>query len=124
MEGRVEDLRAKLEQLLNQAAGVAAELHSAEAGGSGIPHFNEIEAAAHQVGRDVSCRIQSRRAHEVAAEAALQAACPDCGELCRLDLKPRKLSSTDGPVEVLEPCGQCDRCRRSFFPSTEATGLG
>ncbi len=117
MDGREAKLREELERLLNQAADVAAELHQSEAGETGVPHFSQIESAAHQVGRDVSCRIQARHANEVASNAPQQAPCPGCGRECDLKFKRRSVNSTDGPVDLLEPFGECDRCRRSFFPS-------
>ncbi len=122
MEGRVARLREKLEQLLHQTAGVAAELQRAERGTTAIPHFSQIEAAAHQVGRRLSCRVQTRCANEVAVGASSKASCPTCGTLCEVSTKKRALDSTDGPVALLESVGQCNRCRRSFFPSAQGAG--
>lgn len=122
MEGRVAKLREKLEQLLNQTAEVAAELQNAERATTAIPHFSQIEASAHQVGRRLSCRVQTRCANEVAAGASSKAPCLTCGTLCEVATKKRTLDSPDGPVALLESAGKCNRSRRSFFPSSQGVG--
>lgn len=122
MEGRVAKLRERFEDLLNETTEAAAELVSAERATTAIPHYREIETAAHRIGRRLSCRIQTRCANEVAAGATGQGSCPTCGARCDLSTEKRTLDSTDGPVEVIEPVGQCDRCRRSFFPSAPGVG--
>jgi hypothetical protein len=124
MDGRVAKLRKKFEESLKQTAEVAGELQRAEGGTTAIPRYIEIEAAAHEAGQQLSRRIQACSVGEVATGAALHAACPGCGRLCRLSARKRRLESTDGPVEVLEPVGRCDRCRRSFFPSAQGPGAG
>ena len=124
MEGRVTQLREKFEQSLHQTTELAAALQRAERATTTVPHYSRIEAATHQSGRQLSCRIQARCVDEIAAGARLQAACPSCGRLCPLSARRRTLESTDGPVEVLEPVGHCDRCRRSFFPSAQGAGAG
>lgn len=123
MDGRVGKLRAEFEKSLKQTAELAAELQRAERRTTAIPRYIEIEEAAHEAGQRLSRRIQACSIGEVAAGAALHAACPGCGRLCRLSLQKRRLQSTDGPVEVLEPVGSCNRCRRSFFPSAQGPGL-
>jgi hypothetical protein len=118
MDGKTEDLKEKLERLLRETAETAAELQSIGRGDGKAVHFSQIEAAAHQVGSQLSCRIQERAAREVAADAPQTAPCPACGTPCRLSIERRTISSTDGPLVVWEPCGHCTRCRRDFFPST------
>ena len=59
MEGRVAKLREKFEQSLHQTAELAAELQRAERATTTVPHYSRIEAAAHQSGRQLSCRIQA-----------------------------------------------------------------
>lgn len=116
MDGRAAELKEKLDRLLKQTAAAAAELQMLEQG-RGVPHYSQIEGAAHRVGRELSCRIQARRMGEVTSQAAQQADCPCCGQTCEVRTERRTLSSIDGPTAVLEPRGFCRRCRRSFFPS-------
>jgi hypothetical protein len=80
-------------------------------------HFSQIEAAAHDVGTRLSCRIQERAAREVAAGSPAAVPCPKCKKLCRVKVVSRAINSTDGPLEISEPKGYCTRCRRAFFPS-------
>lgn len=117
MDGRVEALREKLDRLLREAAETAADLRTAERGGRGPAHFSQIEAAAHAVGSQLSCRIQEREVREVAVEVPKTAACPGCGQECRVRFERRTIAAADGPVDVLEPKGHCRLCRRDFFPS-------
>ena len=117
MDGRRQYLSERLEKLVRETAEVASELQQYERGGRRGIHYSQIERAAHEVGRRLSCRIQERSVREVAAQAAPEAACPQCGARCRIETDKRTIASIDGPVEVLEPQASCDRCRRSFFPS-------
>lgn len=116
MEGEGERLRTRLSRLLVEAAEVSAALQKSERG-EGPVRYREIELAAHGMGQELSCLIQRQRIRELAAEADPQAACPQCGTRCRVSQHKRKLTSIDGPVEVLEPRAHCNRCQRSFFPS-------
>jgi hypothetical protein len=117
MDDKTQVLKEKLERLLREAAETAAELQTAE-GGAGKPlHFSQIEAAAHQVGSRLSCRIQERTARELAADVPPEALCPACGTLHRLNIERRTVQSTDGPLDLWEPHAHCTRCRRDFFPS-------
>lgn len=117
MDAKQQRLEEKLEELLKQAAKIAAEIQ-AEEQGPGTPHYDEIETSAHDVGQRLSRKIQSGRSADVAAEHDLEATCPDCGQACRVETKPREVQSVDGPTELLETVAYCRRCRRSFFPST------
>jgi hypothetical protein len=117
MDGRRQYLTEKLERLLRETAEVASELERHQREDGQPVHYMQIELAAHEVSRRLSCRIQERSVGEVAAGAPLQAACPGCGERCCVETEKRTIHSIDGPVEVIEPQAHCDRCRRSFFPS-------
>ncbi len=117
MAAKQERLEKKLNDLLKQAAKVAAEIQ-AEEQGRGTPHYDDIERPAHEAGERLSRMIQTGRAADVAAEQGLEAACPDCGRTCRVETKRREVQSVDGPTELTEPVAYCRRCRRSFFPST------
>ena len=124
MDGRVAELKEKLDRSLKVTAELAAELQGIDGSQQTVPHYSQIENAAHQVGVELSCRIQACRSNEVASAAGTQANCPECGEVCDLKNTQRPVESIDGPVDVLEPVARCSRCRRDFFPSTHETGLG
>lgn len=46
-----------------------------------------------------------------------EAACPNCGRICKLKRKPRPLVVRGGQATLDEPVGHCPTCRRDFFPS-------
>lgn len=121
MDAKPERLQKKLEELLKQASSVATELQRLEQG-SGTPHYDQIELPAHALGQRFSRMIQSERARELAAEGLADAACPGCGQKCRVQTKSREVHSQDGPLELLETVAKCRRCRRSFFPSAGGSG--
>jgi len=124
MDDKTQKLKEKLERLLLDAAETAAELQVAERGARKSVHFSQIEAAAHLVGSQLSCRIQERTARELAANIPQELPCPTCGVLCRLNVERRTVSSTDGSLDLWEPHGHCPRCRRDFFPAARSVGFG
>lgn len=116
MEAKRMALKAKLDDYLNQASQVAAELQALEQGG-GTPHFDQIELPAHDVGRRLSRMVQTTRAREVAADGLDAKPCPDCGRHCKVETREREVQSIDGPLSLTETVAHCGTCRRSFFPS-------
>ncbi|MBX3439026.1 MAG: hypothetical protein KF861_16165 [Planctomycetaceae bacterium] len=122
MDGRVEQLQEKLRQLLKETAEVSAEIQRIDGSQAEVPHYSQIEDAAHATGQELSRMIQQSRVREVALAARPQAACPTCGDVCEVAHPRRSIQSIDGPVETLEPKAHCPRCRRDFFPSTGSTG--
>lgn len=122
MDGRVEGLQEKLQQLLKEAAEVSAELQKLDGSQAEVPHYSQIEDAAHETGKELSRMIQQSRIREVALASAPQAGCPGCGDVCEVVHPQRSVKSMDGPVETLEPKAHCPRCRRDFFPSASSTG--
>lgn len=122
MDGRVEQLQEKKRQLLKALAEVSAEIQRLDGTQADVPHYSQIEDAAHETGKELSRMIQQSRIREVALASALQAACPGCGAVCEVVHPRREIKSVDGPVETLEPKAHCSRCRRDFFPSKGSTG--
>src|SRR6267378_2232692 len=49
MDGDFEKLRGNYDRLLKEAARASVELQMAESGRSGVPHYREIELAAHRL---------------------------------------------------------------------------
>ncbi len=47
--------------------------------------------------------------------------CPTCGKECLVEWSKRTVQSRYGDVEIPEPHCHCNRCRRDFFPSKDAT---
>ena len=124
MDGRVEQLRGKLGQLLKEAAEVSAEIQKIDGTQAQVPHYSEIENVAHETGKELSRMIQQSRMEEVALANAPQAGCPTCGDVCKVVHPQRSIKSIDGPVETLESKAHCPRCRRAFFPSASSLGSG
>jgi len=46
--------------------------------------------------------------------------CPECGQRCRLDHRPRSIQVRGGTADLNEPVAHCSTCRRDFFPSASA----
>ena len=122
MDARVAELNEKLEFYLKESSRVAAELQAIEQGDR-VPHFDEIEIPAHELGKKLSRAIQGERVREVALKELGRVYCPDCKKQCRVEIEMRDVHSMDGPIELTEPVAHCRRCRRSFFPSTQSTRL-
>lgn len=122
MDAKQARLQKKLEDLLSQATSVAVELQAIDQG-PGTPHYDQIELPAHALGQKFSRMIQRERARDVAASSLKDAACPDCGDNCRVETMKREVHSMDGPTELLETICECRRCRRSFFPSASRVGI-
>jgi DNA repair exonuclease SbcCD ATPase subunit len=123
MDGRCDSLREKLTGLIHEAATVKVELDRRDGKVRGVPHYSVIEEAAHELGQEVSRRVQALHMTELAAEQAATAACPTCGRHCPLELRERKVVSGDGPLPLSELVGRCPCCRRDFFPSAGTIGL-
>lgn len=118
MDAKKQQLEKNLAFHMKQASSLAAEIQALEQGDR-VPHFDEIEIPAHDLGKKFSRAIQEERAREVALQELGRVYCPDCKKQCRVEIEPRKVHSMDGPIELTEPVAHCRRCRRSFFPSAE-----
>lgn len=119
MDAKEAQLKQKLEFHLKESSRIAAELQAIEQG-DGVPHFDEIEMPAHELGKKLSRAIQGERAREIALKELGRVYCPDCKKQCRVEIEMRDVHSMDGPIELTEPVAHCRRCRRSFFPSTQS----
>ncbi len=114
-------LKKKMEFHLKEAATLAAAFQGIEQGNK-VPHFDQIEQPAHQLGKRLSRMIQADRTRELAAGGLDDAPCPTCGQKCRVTTKGREVSSVDGTIELTETVAKCRQCRRSFFPSACSVG--
>lgn len=117
MDDRESRLRERFTELLRQTAEAKVALDRAGGRIKGIPHYSVIEDAAHEVGQEVSRRVQQMHMRELLADQPSSAKCPKCGRQQPLKLKKRRVTSGDGPVELDELAGDCSHCRRAFFPS-------
>lgn len=122
MDGQQAALERKFERLLQELSVVGEQLRQAKRPSDKLPHYFEIEQSAHQMGQRLSRALQREASVETALEAGDWAACPGCGQDCRLRCVRRTITTTDGLTEISEPVGDCDRCGRSFFPSTPSAG--
>ena len=112
------------QQLLKRLAELMVEEQKEEGLFLGTPHYSIIERSAMRLGRELSRQAQERGAREVTAHCAAEATCAECGSACVVKTKKRKVTSTDGPVELTEAVAFCRSCRRSFFPSAGRPGNG
>jgi hypothetical protein len=117
MDAKKAALEKELSKVLGRAAEIGAQIQAIEQG-PGVPHYDQIESHAHDVGQRLSQVIQQTRLADVTAEQASELDCPDCGKSCRVKTKSRQVLSEDGPVNLVENVAHCKRCRRDFFPST------
>lgn len=87
--------------------------------------FSDLEELAVQIGQAVSQQmldqaLQRQAALPVPAEDRL---CPACRQPAACgDPEPRIVTTRAGEAQWQEPQSYCPRCRRSFFPSVQATG--
>jgi len=123
MDERNERLREKLDGLLLEAAEVSVTLDQAEGTIRGVPHYSVIEQRAHELGRQLSCRIQAQHLRELVAAHNQVGQCPTCDTRCKLTANSRAVTSVDGKVALPELKGDCPNCRRSFFPDADPDGI-
>lgn len=123
MDGKTTELKEKLDQLLREAAEVSVVLDRVEGTIVGIPHYSVIEGRAHELGQQLSRRIQAQHMGDLAAHAPPSAKCPECGTRCDTSRKKRQVRSVDGSLTVDEPVAHCPKCRRGFFPPPGGVGL-
>ena len=123
MDAKQDAREQKRQRLLNELAELQLEEFRETGTFDSTPHFSTIEDVAHQLGQMVSRRVQERTAREVASHTSAEAVCPTCGRSCHLKTVRRTIKGIDGPIEVDEVVGECRPCRRSFFPSTDRTGI-
>jgi hypothetical protein len=122
MDGQTRGLEEKLERLLREAAEVSVALDRANGTIQGVPHYTLIEQRAHDLGRQLSRRVQERHMGEMLAFHMWKAACPQCGTRCEVVPSKRRVTSVDGPIEFPELEGHCPSCRKSFFPAAGDIG--
>ena len=70
MDGTTTKLKEKLDQLLREAAEVSVALDRVEGTIVGVPHYSVIEGRAHELGQQLSRRIQAQHMGDLAAHAA------------------------------------------------------
>jgi len=116
MDAKQTELEEKLAGILKQAADIACQIQAIEQSPA-MPHYDQIEIPAHEVGQRLSRMVQASRIGELAAQQHTECACPDCGRSCPVEINKREVQSMDGPAELIETVAHCRRCRRSFFPS-------
>ena len=123
MDGTTATLKEKLDQLLHQAAEVSVALDRANGTIVGVPQYSVIETRAHELGRQLSRKIQALQMGVLASGHDSTAKCPGCGARCETVRKKRAVTSIDGAHAIEEPVGHCPACRRDFFPPPGSLGL-
>jgi len=117
MDARRRELEEDRERLLKKLARVDTELAGVNGLFDSVPHYQQIEEAAHRSAEELSRRIQQQSSREVAVQQSAKCDCPWCGREIEIGFIKRTIESADGPVEITEPQGKCPTCRRAFFPS-------
>ena len=120
MEDRVRVLEQEFEKSLQRAIElkVQMDLEKGVVSKTKVPHYSVIENSAHEVGRELSRRVQQQHMNALAARKMGAAKCPKCGDRCDLAADQRQVTALDGTFPLLELQGYCSACRRAFFPST------
>lgn len=116
MERHGDGLQEKLARLLTEAAEVSVALDRANGTIQGVPHDSVIEWRAHELGQQLSRRVQHRHREAMVTQQAARTACPGCGASCQLHPVKRTVTSIDGAVPLAELRGDGPKCRRAFFP--------
>lgn len=115
MECRFQDrVREFVEQLARQ--------HQQELADAGL--LADLEELTCQIGDEVTRQLTERELARRGAELMDQPAeCPDCGRPSppRSEPDPVLLAGLRGEIAYQQPSHYCDRCRRSFFPSSGAS---
>ena len=124
MDAKQQAREEKRKRLLNELAELMIEDQVEEGVFLGTPHFSVIEAAAVNLGNQLSRKAQERAAGEIAANCGSTAPCPTCDLECKVTCQKRDVTSTSGVLEMIEALAYCHKCRRSFFPSTSRDGNG
>jgi uncharacterized protein with PIN domain len=123
MDGDALRLRKELDDLLRKAAEVSVALDRANGTIRGVPHYSVIEERAHELGQQLSRRVQELQMAEVVAAQVSRGACPGCGSRWELTATKRSVTSVDGPIELPELKGYCPACRKAFFPAAGDAGV-
>src|SRR5262245_23148364 len=88
--------------------------------------FDHLETLAAALGDEIARRmIQGNVRQQAATPSQAIEPCPTCG--CpghAASNEPRKLDTTQGTVDWVEPGQYCPHCRRAFFPSESSSGTG
>lgn len=111
-------------ELLNELAKLMIEEQVEEGVFLETPHFSIIEAAAVNLGNQLSRKAQERAAGEIAANCTSAVPCPTCESECRVTSRKREVASTSGVLDMIESMAYCHKCRRAFFPSASSDGDG
>lgn len=82
--------------------------------------FNRIEELAGEGARALVQGIVREAVWKQGLALGDAQPCPTCGKECRVEWSERIVQSRYGDVEIPEPHGHCNRCRRDFFPSKDA----
>ncbi len=112
-----QEIISEIMQNLKVASEAAAQARQRDMDGHTVPRCSEIELYADAVAQQVSPSIHELLPQRAAEYPAPQAKCPIYNKMCGATIRHRKVQSIDGPVELSEAIGYCNRCDRSFFPN-------
>lgn len=115
------------EKLRERIATFSAELRREVYGPQGYPawgtKFIDIENQTAEVGDAIACAMLSQSLREQAVAAGHHDGKCQCGEPIPLEeIAGRLLQAKRGEAQWQESFGQCQRCRKAFFPSVAGVG--
>ena len=84
--------------------------------------FAQIEAAASKLGKALTRQVTQDLALQQTELLDQPQPCPTCGKLCDVEVRQRKVTTADGPIELRETACTCLACSRDFFPSACSLG--
>src|SRR6056297_3482502 len=102
MDAAQQARKEERKRLLNRLAELMIEEQVEEGVFLGTPHFSVIEAAAVNLGNQLSRKAQERAAGEIAASCGNTASCPTCESQCEVTSQKREVASTSGVLEMIE----------------------
>lgn len=79
--------------------------------------FDSIESLAVDMGRAVIEGAIQEILQKQSQRLGDHQPCPECGQSCLVDKRPRTIQVRGGSVVYDEPVCRCPACRRDFFPS-------
>lgn len=83
--------------------------------------MTQVEDFGAEIGDALAARLMEQELAPREAESDRE--CPCCQKPGRLKRRrKRSVLTKRGAIEIVEPEFYCGRCRKSFFPSVEATG--
>ena len=113
-------MRTRVREMVEQLA----REHQSELAAAGT--LMDLEELTAEIGDEVSRQLCENELVDRGRKAAHldEYACPECGSLCpRGEAEPVVIQGLRGDLGFSQPSYFCRRCRRSFFPAGQSSGV-